>query len=58
MTLKIGSRSPNSDQIVYLFPMMQYVKLGLNPSFGSRDRVRCRQAFVELKFDIQSAEVT
>ena len=32
VTMKIGSRSPNSDQIVYL-----YIKLGLNPSFGSRE---------------------
>ena len=35
--------------------MIQYMKLGLNPSFGSRDRVRTSLSVS--KFDFQSAEV-
>ena len=40
VALKIGSRSPNSDQICSFIPMIQYMKLSLNPSLGSRDRVQ------------------
>ena len=36
--------------------MIQHIKLGLDPSFGARDRDR--QAFVESKFDVQRADVT
>ena len=38
VTLKIRSRSLKSNQIFQ--PSQQYMKFGLNPSFGSRDRVQ------------------
>ena len=41
MTLKIGSRSPKSNQVFYLLQILKYTKLGLNPLKCSRDK--CRQ---------------
>ena len=37
--------------------MLQYIKFGQNPSFGSRDRVQTSYYFLS-NFDIQSAGVT
>ena len=54
-SLKTGSRSPSSDQIVIFTPMIQYMKFSLNP-FCSRDRVQT--SFCWSKFNIQSADVT
>ena len=42
--------------ILIIIPMIQYIKFGQNPSFGSRDRVQT--SYFWSKFDIQSASVT
>ena len=55
VSLKIRSRSPKSNQLLTI-PMLQYIKFGQNPSFGSRDRVQT--SCVWSKFDFQSAGVT
>ena len=56
VALKIGSRSPNSDQIVYL--SQWYNTWSLVWIHHLVQEIACRQAFVESKFDIQSASVT
>ena len=54
VTLKIRSRSPKSNQIFQ--PSQQYMKFGLNPSFGSRDRVQI--SFFGQKLKISKCMVT
>ena len=50
------SRSPKSNELKILtIPMIQYIEFGLNPSFGSRDRVQT--SIFWSKFDIQNAGV-
>ena len=54
MTLKMRSRSPKSNLLT--ISIIQYIKFGQNPSFGSSDRVQTSS--YGSKFDIQSAGVT
>ena len=56
LTMIIGSRSPNSDQIVYLSHWYNTWSLVWIHHFVQQ--VECRQALVESKFYIQSADVT
>ena len=46
VTLQIGSRSPNC--LIILMILVQYMKLGLNPSFGTRDRVQTSFCWVQI----------
>ena len=55
VTLKIRSRSPKSNHFILIIPMIQYIKFGQNPSFGSRDRMQT--SFFWSRFDFQSAGV-
>ena len=50
------SRSPKSNHFFLIIPLIQHIKFGQNPSFGSRDRVQT--FFFSSEFDIQSAGVT
>ena len=56
VTLKIESRSPYSDQTVYL--SQWYITWSLVWIHHLVHEIGCRQAFVESKFNIQSAYVT
>ena len=56
---KLGQGHQNLIIFFLVIPMIQYIKFGQNPFFGSRDRVQTIFFFLLLsKLDIESADVT